>query len=289
MSTKPSVDPNKWAKQRQERIEKARFMREERKKAKEDEERRKAIEEEEYQAARRRGYAAVHVSMDQPAAASNRRPVGGRRKVQPSTGAQPIATPIHRASSEAPRDEKKGAAAAAGSKGSKKSVVSAIEQIAKRREERRRRQQEEQQAKQEELKRHGDVENLEYRKQIRAFREQMAKEVPKKSKRIIPVVQDDRKVFVCVRKRPTNQAETTRKCFDVLTCLSRSKLIVHEPKLRVDLQRGIENHEFVFDRVFDEEDQSSLLYKEILSPLLPSLIQGSSFAVFAYGQVRLKW
>ena len=44
---------------------------------------------------------------------------------------------------------------------------------------------------------------------------------------------EDHQITVCVRKRPLNKKELTRKEVDVITVPSKDRLIVHEPKLKV--------------------------------------------------------
>lgn len=44
---------------------------------------------------------------------------------------------------------------------------------------------------------------------------------------------EDHQITVCVRKRPLNKKETARKEVDVITVPSKDRLIVHEPKQKV--------------------------------------------------------
>lgn len=46
-------------------------------------------------------------------------------------------------------------------------------------------------------------------------------------------VVEDHQITVCVRKRPLNKKELSRKEVDVVTVPSKDRLIVHEPKLKV--------------------------------------------------------
>ena len=44
---------------------------------------------------------------------------------------------------------------------------------------------------------------------------------------------EDHQITVCVRKRPLNKKELTRKEVDVITVPCKDRLIVHEPKQKV--------------------------------------------------------
>ncbi len=44
---------------------------------------------------------------------------------------------------------------------------------------------------------------------------------------------EDHQITVCVRKRPLNKKELTRKEVDVITVPSKDRLIVHEPRNKV--------------------------------------------------------
>ncbi|KAJ3129793.1 Kinesin-like protein kif24 [Physocladia obscura] len=61
------------------------------------------------------------------------------------------------------------------------------------------------------------------------------------------------RIRVCVRKRPLNKKEIKSSQTDVATVLDRRTLVVNEPKVKVDLTKFVEQHEFTFDEVFDVE------------------------------------
>jgi len=47
----------------------------------------------------------------------------------------------------------------------------------------------------------------------------------------------------------------------VISVPSKDQIIVHEPKLKVDLTKFLENQHFRFDYVFDEMSSTKLVYK----------------------------
>ena len=60
------------------------------------------------------------------------------------------------------------------------------------------------------------------------------------------------KIRVVVRKRPLTQKENSKGDADVITMTGDQTLYVAEPRVKVDLTKYIENHEFKFDNVFGE-------------------------------------
>ena len=48
---------------------------------------------------------------------------------------------------------------------------------------------------------------------------------------------EDHQITVCVRKRPLNKKELNRKEVDVVTVPCKDRLIVHEPKTKVKLNK----------------------------------------------------
>ena len=68
-------------------------------------------------------------------------------------------------------------------------------------------------------------------------------------------------ITVCVRKRPLNKKERSRKEVDVVTIPNKDQTIVHEPKTKVDLTKYLDNQHFRFDYAFDETCTNELVYK----------------------------
>ena len=55
--------------------------------------------------------------------------------------------------------------------------------------------------------------------------------------------------------------ETTRKDTDVVTMPNKENVIVHEPKLKVDLTKCLENQMFRFDYAFDQSTTNETVYR----------------------------
>jgi kinesin family protein 2/24 len=96
--------------------------------------------------------------------------------------------------------------------------------------------------------------------------------------------QKDLKICVCVRKRPITKKELSKKDIDVLTIPNKEVVIVHLPKVKVDLTKYIDNQKFRFDYGFHETCNNELVYHFTAQPLVQSLFQGNNPMVFAYGQ-----
>ncbi|XP_047094099.1 kinesin-like protein KIN-13A [Lolium rigidum] len=92
------------------------------------------------------------------------------------------------------------------------------------------------------------------------------------------------KIKVVVRKRPLNRKELSRKEEDAVTVHDLSSLTVYEPKLKVDLTAYVEQHEFCFDAVLDEDVSNDEVYHETVEPIIPIIFQRTKATCFAYGQ-----
>ncbi|XP_063686628.1 kinesin-like protein KIF2A isoform X5 [Bolinopsis microptera] len=94
----------------------------------------------------------------------------------------------------------------------------------------------------------------------------------------------DHRICVCVRKRPINKKEKKAKTVDVVTLPSLESMTVHEPKLKVDLTKFLENHNFHFDYTFDENIDNATVYKFTAQPIIRTIFDGGFATCFAYGQ-----
>ncbi|KAK1878910.1 Kinesin-like protein KIF2C [Dissostichus eleginoides] len=92
------------------------------------------------------------------------------------------------------------------------------------------------------------------------------------------------RISVCVRKRPFNKLEITRKEIDVVSIPGKGVLLVHEPKQKVDLTKYLDNQLFHFDYSFNETSTNDLVYKFTAKPLVQSIFDGGMATCFAYGQ-----
>eukprot|EP01059_Diplonema_ambulator_P035205 TRINITY_DN8201_c0_g1_i3.p1 TRINITY_DN8201_c0_g1~~TRINITY_DN8201_c0_g1_i3.p1 ORF type:complete len:703 (+),score=250.04 TRINITY_DN8201_c0_g1_i3:61-2169(+) len=91
------------------------------------------------------------------------------------------------------------------------------------------------------------------------------------------------RINVCVRKRPLNPNEVERGDNDVLR-VENNTLFVLEPKQRVDCSSYIEEHQFTFDEVFEEEASNDVVYSRTAAPLIETVFEGGRATCFAYGQ-----
>jgi len=102
-------------------------------------------------------------------------------------------------------------------------------------------------------------------------------------------VVEDMRIRVIVRKRPMSRREMSSPVGDVdivhpLDHGSFGRILVYQPRTRVDLTKEIETIPFAFDNVFDERSTTRKLYERSIKHLIPSLLSGQWVNVFAYGQ-----
>lgn len=95
---------------------------------------------------------------------------------------------------------------------------------------------------------------------------------------------EEHRICVCVRKRPLNKQELAKKEIDVISIPSKCLLFVHEPKLKVDLTKYLENQAFCFDFAFDETASNEVVYRFTARPLVQTIFEGGKATCFAYGQ-----
>ncbi|XP_067324018.1 kinesin-like protein KIF2C isoform X2 [Anolis sagrei] len=95
---------------------------------------------------------------------------------------------------------------------------------------------------------------------------------------------EEHRICVCVRKRPLNKQELAKKECDVITVVSKNSILVHEPKVKVDLTKYLENQPFRFDFSFDEKASNEMVYWFTARPLVQTIFEGGKATCFAYGQ-----
>ena len=61
------------------------------------------------------------------------------------------------------------------------------------------------------------------------------------------------RIQVVLRKRPRSEKENQRGDKDILEYRGKKQIVVQEFKQKVDLTKFIEEHSFIFDRVYGEE------------------------------------
>ncbi|ELU10751.1 hypothetical protein CAPTEDRAFT_167419 [Capitella teleta] len=95
---------------------------------------------------------------------------------------------------------------------------------------------------------------------------------------------EDHQISVCVRKRPLNRKEREKKDPDVVTIPNKEHVTVHEPKLKVDLTKYLENQNFRFDFAFDDTTNNEIVYRYTAKPLVECIFERGMATCFAYGQ-----
>jgi len=163
-----------------------------------------------------------------------------------------------------------------GTDSNKSKVVKEIERIAANREQRRAKQDERRQ-KLSEIDQ--SIPAWEFQSMVNEYRQQLDVNLIQMND-----PQKDLKICVCVRKRPITKKELNKKDIDVLTIPTKDVVIVHLPKVKVDLTKYIDNQKFRFDYGFHETCNNELVYHFTAQPLVQSLFQGNNPMVFAYGQ-----
>eukprot|EP00239_Pterosperma_sp_CCMP1384_P002961 CAMPEP_0197850796 /NCGR_PEP_ID=MMETSP1438-20131217/16398_1 /TAXON_ID=1461541 /ORGANISM="Pterosperma sp., Strain CCMP1384" /LENGTH=741 /DNA_ID=CAMNT_0043464153 /DNA_START=407 /DNA_END=2632 /DNA_ORIENTATION=+ len=93
------------------------------------------------------------------------------------------------------------------------------------------------------------------------------------------------RIRVVVRARPLNRKEIAQKEQDI--CImdpATASLTVHEPKVKVDLTRYIEQQNFAFDDVLDSSIDQDMVYRTTVQPLVKTIFNKAKATCFAYGQ-----
>jgi hypothetical protein len=98
----------------------------------------------------------------------------------------------------------------------------------------------------------------------------------------------DMRIRVIVRKRPVSKSEASRSGgIDVVHPLDYGdygRIMVYQPKTRVDLTKEIETVSFAYDNIFDEASTNVQIYRRSLRGLIQPFFKGQWATVFAYGQ-----
>lgn len=169
--------------------------------------------------------------------------------------------------------------AASNSLSKRSSVVKKVEKLKKNREERRFQQAKLKEEKEALINMDRGNPNWQFSTMIREYRSGLDLRPLKDSD---PV--DNQQITVCVRKRPLNKKENTKKEVDVITIPRRDTIVVHEPKNKVDLTKYLDNQQFRFDYAFNEDCSNEIVYKFTAKPLVQTIFDGGMATCFAYGQ-----
>lgn len=95
---------------------------------------------------------------------------------------------------------------------------------------------------------------------------------------------EDMAIRVVVRKRPISRAEISRGDRDVMEIQAGGTVLVHEPKVKVDLTKVIETQEFIFDDSFEIDENNEHIYNRTVKHLVSFVFEGGKASCFAYGQ-----
>ncbi|KAJ3005846.1 Kinesin-like protein kif24, partial [Thoreauomyces humboldtii] len=82
------------------------------------------------------------------------------------------------------------------------------------------------------------------------------------------------RIRVCVRKRPLNSKERKRNESDIAAVNGRRTVKINEPKVKVDLTKYVEQHEFIFDEAFDSHCTNDDVYRRTAFPLVEYIFGG---------------
>eukprot|EP00040_Diaphanoeca_grandis_P004947 m.30693 g.30693 ORF g.30693 m.30693 type:complete len:758 (+) comp16331_c0_seq1:119-2392(+) len=163
---------------------------------------------------------------------------------------------------------------------SKDKAVKKIQDIAAKREERRAKQVGQVKKNEKDKASRADNPNWEFSRMVTDYQKtrQIYKGVPPGKS------PTEKKINVCVRKRPLNRKELQRFDVDVTTIPDGENVLVHECKSKVDLTKFLENHQFRFDHAFDESVDNKTVYTYTAGPLVKTIFDRGMATCFAYGQ-----
>ncbi|CAI5446415.1 unnamed protein product [Caenorhabditis angaria] len=94
----------------------------------------------------------------------------------------------------------------------------------------------------------------------------------------------ENRISVCVRKRPMNKKESAKGEVDVVTIPNGDIIVLHQPQVRVDMTKFLENQKFRFDYSFDETSNNETVYRFTAQPLVKTIFEQGTATCFAYGQ-----
>ena len=166
--------------------------------------------------------------------------------------------------------------------GSKKiSVMEEMQQMKQRREDRKKRIEEEKQHKKDLLNDPNYIPKLDY-----DF-EYLIQQKKKQVENVEPEphsTSEDSKIYVCVRKRPIFDKEIQNGEIDCVSAVN-PKVSIYDCKLKIDgYTKYIDTNDFYYDNVFNENEDTDLLFECSVKPSLDILLKGGVVTCFAYGQ-----
>lgn len=199
-------------------------------------------------------------------------PIRRATKITKAKKSASAATPAEKENDKAARSEKP--------KASKDKAFNKIQDIAAKREERRAKQDQKSKKNEVEKANRADNPNWEFGRMVSDYRA-TRKIVAGMPAGMAPA---EKKITVCVRKRPMNKKELARFDVDVTTIPDGANTLVHECKAKVDLTKFLDNHQFRFDHSFDETVDNRTVYTYSAAPLVKTIFDNGMATCFAYGQ-----
>ena len=163
----------------------------------------------------------------------------------------------------------------------KHSVVEEMQQMKQRREERKKRIEEEKQHKKDLLSDPNYIPKLDYDFD---FLIQQKKAQVDNAEPHPHSTSEGQKIYVCVRKRPIFNKEIQNGEIDCVSAIN-PKVCIYDCKLKIDgYTKYIDTNDFYFDNVFNENEDTNLLFECSVKPSLDILLKGGVVTCFAYGQ-----
>ena len=163
----------------------------------------------------------------------------------------------------------------------KLSVIEEMQQMKQRREDRKRRIEEEKQHKKDLLNDPNYIPKLDYDFEylIHQKKAQVENVEPEEHS-----TSEGAKIYVCVRKRPIFDKEIQNGEIDCVSAIN-PKVCIYDCKLKIDgYTKYIDTNDFYFDNVFNENEDTNLLFECSVKPSLDILLKGGVVTCFAYGQ-----
>mgnify|MGYP003571327718 CR=1 FL=1 len=163
----------------------------------------------------------------------------------------------------------------------KLSVIEEMQQMKQRREDRKRRIEEEKQHKKDLLNDPNYIPKLDYDFDylIHQKKEEVENMPPSPHS-----TSEGAKIYVCVRKRPIFDKEIQNGEIDCVSAIN-PKVCIYDCRLKIDgYTKYIDTNDFYFDNVFNENEDTDLLFECSVKPSLDILLKGGVVTCFAYGQ-----
>ena len=163
----------------------------------------------------------------------------------------------------------------------KLSVMEEMQQMKQRREDRKRRIEEEKQHKKDLLNDPNYIPKLDYDFEylIHQKKSEVENVEPEPHS-----TSEGSKIYVCVRKRPIFDKEIQNGEIDCVSAIN-PKVCIYDCKLKIDgYTKYIDTNDFYFDNVFNEDEDTNLLFECSVKPSLDILLKGGVVTCFAYGQ-----